>query len=223
MSTATLDYILNKYSLGYDEHSTMPIEIPNVSRLDFIRWIRELDFRVGAEIGVAQGEFSKLIIVGNDQVKLYGVDPFEPYKGYKDYVKRSTFNELFNEANHRLCYFKQFEFVKKYSMDAVKDFEDNSLDFIYIDANHEYEYVLQDITEWTKKVRPGGIVAGHDYINLRTPVNEAGERFKYGIKRAVQEYTAANNIRPWFVLGLDAKLPKLVREGIRSWAFVKPQ
>ncbi len=108
-------------------------------------------------------------------------------------------------------------------MDAVKDFEDNSLDFVYIDANHEYDYVKQDITEWTKKVKPGGIVAGHDYIRLRQPRNEANKHFQYGIKEAVFHYTTENNIRPWFVLGLTAEYPKLVREGIRSWMFVKPQ
>jgi hypothetical protein len=216
----TVQYLLNKYNLGYDENTVMPIEIPNVSRLDIVRWIRELDFRVGVEVGVAQGEFSKLIVVGNEQVHLYGVDPWEPYQGYKDYVKQESFNDLYSEAQHRLQYFKRFEFVRKYSMDAVKDFEDNSLDFVYIDANHEYEYVKQDITEWTKKIRSGGIVCGHDYVNLRTPLVE-GERVKYGIKRAVQEYTAENNICPWFVLGLNAEYPRLVREGIRSWAFVK--
>ena len=216
----TLGYILNKYNLTVGDNPM--IEIPGVSRLDFVRWIRELDFKVGAEIGVAQGEFSKLIIVGNHQVHLYGIDPWEPYKDYKDYVKQSSFDDLWHEANHRLCYFKEFEFIRKYSMDAVKDFEDDSLDFVYIDANHEYDYVLQDITEWTKKVKPGGMVAGHDYIHLRTPVNEAGKRFKYGIKRAIQDYTKENNISPWFVLGAEAKEPKVVREAIRSWMFVKP-
>src|SRR3990167_7957487 len=177
----TLDYLFLKYNLGYDENTVMPIEIPNVSRLDIVRWIRELDFKVGAEIGVAQGEFSKLIVVGNEQVKLYGVDPWEPYRGYKDYIKPESFDNLYAEAKSRLQYFKRFEFVRKYSMDAVKDFEDNSLDFVYIDANHEYEYVKQDITEWAKKVKSGGIVSGHDYVNLRTPRVE-GERVTYGIK-----------------------------------------
>ena len=216
----TLDYILNKYDLTVGDKPC--IEIPGVSRLDFIRWIRELDFKTGAEIGVAQGEFSKLILVLNDQVTLYGVDPWEPYKDYKDYVKQSSFEDLWHEANHRLCYYKQFKFVRKYSMDAVKDFEDESLDFVYIDANHEYSYVLQDITEWAKKVKSGGMIAGHDYINLKQPVNEAGTHFEYGIRRAVQEYTSTNNINPWFVLGREAKEPKVVREAIRSWCFVKP-
>jgi len=218
----TVEYLLNKYNLGYDDTTQMPIEIPNVSRLDLVRWIRELDYKTGVEVGVAQGEFSKLIVVGNEQIQLYGVDPWEPYKGYKDYIKQESFNELYNEAQHRLQYFKRFHFVRKYSMDAAKDFEDNSLDFVYIDANHEYEYVKQDIIEWTKKVRSGGIVSGHDYVNLRTPKTESVERAPYGIKQAVQEYTLENNIRPWFVLGLNAEYPRLVREGIRSWLFIKP-
>ncbi len=218
---STLEYLMLKYNLGYDENTPMPIEIPNVSRLDIVRWCRELDFRIGVEVGVAQGEFSKLLIVGNEQMKLYGVDPWEPYAGYNDYVKQDSFNELWEEAQRRLVGFKRFELVRKYSIDAVKDFEDNSIDFVYIDANHEEAYVYEDITEWTKKVKPGGIISGHDYVRLRTPRVE-GVRYPYGVKEALHRYVKDNNIRPWFVLGLNAEYPRLVREGIRSWAFVRP-
>jgi predicted O-methyltransferase YrrM len=63
-------------------------------------------------------------------------------------------------------------------MEAVKDFKDESLDFVFIDGNHQYSYVLEDITEWSKKVRSGGIVSGHDYF----------EFLDNGVIRAVNEY-----------------------------------
>jgi predicted O-methyltransferase YrrM len=47
---------------------------------------------------------------------------------------------------------------------AADDFLDNSLDFVYIDAGHRFDDVVQDIIKWTKKVRKGGIISGHDYM-----------------------------------------------------------
>jgi len=45
----------------------------------------------------------------------------------------------------------------------AKDFEDESIDFLFIDANHTYEYVSQDIAAYLPKIKPGGIIAGHDF------------------------------------------------------------
>ena len=53
--------------------------------------------------------------------------------------------------------------IRKTSMEAVKDFEDESLDAVYIDAAHEEEFVREDIREWRKKLKPGGLLCGHDF------------------------------------------------------------
>jgi hypothetical protein len=50
---------------------------------------------------------------------------------------------------------------------AADIFPDNSLDFVYIDANHAYQYVVQDIQLWYPKVKPGGYICGHDYIDIQ--------------------------------------------------------
>jgi len=67
-------------------------------------------------------------------------------------------------------------------MDAVGDVADESLDFVFIDADHKYVSVCDDIREWSKKVRIGGIVSGHDYYKTR------GENL--GVINAVDEYVA---------------------------------
>ena len=54
---------------------------------------------------------------------------------------------------------------------------DGDLDWVFIDANHNYDYVRADIAAWTPKVRPGGIIAGHDYL----------DRDGWGVIRAVDE------------------------------------
>src|SRR3990167_9122848 len=128
---STLNYILKKYKIDFDEGTAMPIEIPNVGRLDILRWLRELDFKVGVEVGVAEGEYSKLICQTNPQMKMYGVDPWAPYKGYSDYAKRSTFETLFEEAQRRLKPFikrGRYQIIRKFSMDGLNDFDNDTLD-----------------------------------------------------------------------------------------------
>lgn len=53
--------------------------------------------------------------------------------------------------------------VRMTSTDAAKRYSDNSLDFVLIDGSHEYQDVVNDITEWLKKVKPGSMLAGDDY------------------------------------------------------------
>ena len=62
------------------------------------------------------------------------------------------------------------------SFDRAKDFEDGSIDFCFIDANHTYEFVKKDIEAFLPKMKPGGVMAGHDY-NMSHP----------GVIRAVNE------------------------------------
>lgn len=59
------------------------------------------------------------------------------------------------------------------SFDRAKDFEDESIDFIFIDANHTYEYVSKDIACFLPKMKPGGIMAGHDFNGAHPGVVQA--------------------------------------------------
>jgi len=207
----TLKFIIDKFKL--DVSGEMPIRIPNVGREDLADWIHELGFKRGVEVGVAAGKYSQILCQKNPQMKLSGVDPWLPYSGYRDYAKQSTFDKLEKEAVERLSSIPNYEFIREWSMDAVKKFEDNSLCIVYIDANHEDPFVTQDITEWSKKVKSGGIVAGHDWTRI--------PRVRWNVKDAILKYTKENNIKTWFVLGSDAIIPGETREGSRSWMFVK--
>jgi hypothetical protein len=179
-----------------------------------------LDFKTGVEVGVANGEYSKLICDLNPQMKLYGIDPWTPYKDYIDFKKHSTFKMMEEETLRRMRkYIKegQYEIIKEFSIDAVKRFEDKSLDFVYIDANHEGDYALIDVTAWAKKVKSGGIVAGHDFYH-----SDATKIPYWSVKGAIKTYVKNNNIQPLIVLGSNEKLRCQVREVARSWLFIKP-
>ena len=115
---------------------------------------------IGVEIGVERGHFAKVICQYAD--RLYAIDPWKAYQGYREHVSQERQDGFYEETKERLkglsC-----EVVRKFSTDAAKDFEDGSLDFVYIDANHTYESVMIDMITWLPKLRQGGIMAGHDY------------------------------------------------------------
>ncbi len=207
---STLEYLQKKFNL--DLSKELPIEIPDVGRNNLARWLNELDFKIGVEVGVAAGEYSEILCYANPQMKIYGIDSWIPYNGYTDYTKESTFATLYHDAKKRLSKYTNYEFINELSMDAVKRFKDESLDFVYIDANHDDPYITQDITEWIKKVKKGGIIAGHDYARIIRG---------WDVIRAVQKYTKKNNINPWFVIGLSAKIPGMIRDDSRSWMIIK--
>jgi predicted O-methyltransferase YrrM len=149
------------------------------TRIDLARYFNELGFRIGAEIGVYDGYFSEELCKHIPGLKLYAIDSWQTYKNYKIGYTDIQLALAYRITHERLEKYDT-EIIKAFSMDAVKDFKDNSLDFVYIDGNHEYSHVKEDIEMWTPKVRKGGVVSGHDYYITRSG-NE-------GVINAVNEY-----------------------------------
>ncbi len=219
---STLDHIFNKVEL-HDMYgmaiSKMPFEIPNFGRNELAAMLHDLDFKVGVEVGVAAGEYSDILCKANPQMQITGVDPYLPYQGYRDYVRQTTLDGLQHKAKKLLSKYPNYHFLRELSMDAVKLFDDNSLDFVYLDGNHEMPYVAQDIEAWHKKLKPGGILAGHDWVKTKTL---DGTPRGCDVKESTFAFTKANNIKPWFVLGLESTAnPNLIRDKPRSWMWVK--
>lgn len=210
----TLKFILDKWDIDPDQPK-MPIEIPNVGRNDLAKLFGELGFKVGAEIGVLTGLYSEVLCTNNQGVQLFCVDPWAGYPGYsKVPIRKRTWGSAYIEAKSRLKPYNT-TLVRKTSMRALKYFENESLDFVYIDANHELPYVMDDIIWWSEKVRPGGIVAGHDYIKFK------GKRHTCHVIEATHWYTYLKGIKPWFLLGTKAKIKGQTRDISRSWFWVK--
>jgi hypothetical protein len=213
----TLSHIVNKYNLTVGRlhfDGTPPIEIPNMGRNNLAELFGELGYKVGAEIGTERGLFAEVMCKANPGVKLFCIDAWRVYPGYRDYQNTGILEGRHAQAQTRLSPYN-VELINAYSMDAVKDFADNSLDFVYIDANHEYPWVTEDVIHWSKKVRSGGIVSGHDYYT------SAIKDSRCQVIPAIKGYTEAYRINPWFLVGTKAKTPGLIRDNSRSWFWVK--
>lgn len=166
---------------------------PINNRSDLANYFNSLGFKTGAEIGVLAGDYSALLCQKIPNLKLYCVDSW----GFGENRKRNYHLKKYEQAKVKLAPYDT-TIIYKLSMEAVKDFKDNSLDFVYIDANHEPQFVTEDIREWTKKVKIGGIVAGHDYSDR--------------LAKVVDQYVNSNNY--------DLHLTTEPNEKI-SWWFVK--
>ena len=121
----------------------------------------------GAEVGVAYAGHIVNILERCPCVKLlYGIDPYLDYADYDESMNQGQrlFDNLHKYVLAKTGRFgNRYTHIRKTSVDAAKHIDDCSLDFIFIDANHVYEYVKEDIAAWMPKVRTGGIVGGHDY------------------------------------------------------------
>lgn len=191
------------------------VEIPDVGRDDFAIFLSENGYKIGAEIGVNFGEYGVTLCKAG--LKMYGVDCWENYEGYK---RVGHYKSQKDEAVKNL---KDLDYtiIHKYSMDALKDFKDNSLDFVYIDSNHTLPYVVADIFGWERKVRKGGIISGHDYAVIygfgerSEPKIYDGVHVKTGVNACIE----AMRIPKLYVLG---KKDSKKRDKWRSWFFIKP-
>lgn len=141
-----------------------------------IRFIRKT-FRgplIGAEIGTDNGNHARQILNLLD-CKLYLIDIWE------DYYETNYLNEKPRLVKHRSTEklikdkFRKdnVEVIKGKSVKIAKQFVDNFFDFVYIDANHTYENVKADILAWRPKVKPGGVICGHDYCDECEGVKKA--------------------------------------------------
>ena len=199
-----INYVLRKYDL--DSLNNSPMHIKDVGRRGLAKLFNELGYKIGAEVEVYGGEYSSVLCKQISGLTLFCIDSWKAYNGYEDMgnnQKKMDFS--LSEAIRRTQMF-DCRLKKMLSTEAVKEFDDNSLDFVYIDANHDFEHCTEDISNWSKKVKRGGIVSGHDFISCNKP------DLVIHCKDVVEGWTKAKGISPWFVFDGD-KSP--------SWCWIK--
>jgi len=192
-----------------------PFEIPDASRDNLPQFFVEIGYKVGAEIGVYKGEFSEKLCQAG--LKLYAVDPWRIYKGFDNPRGQKRLDFQYDHTKRVLAPYPSCTIIRKTSMEAVEDFKDDSLDFVYIDANHEFRYIAEDLAEWTKKVKKGGIVSGHDYFYTKTGTHTVNWHVAHVLNAYIQAYGISN----WYLLGSKDVVPGEKRDKWRSWMFIK--
>ena len=212
MSGSTLDRVRAYWSIPSCD-PPFPIEVKGVGRDMLPGLFAHLGFKSGAEIGVWKGEYSEKLCKGIPGVQMTCVDPWFSYAAYTDHVWQKRLSDAEAMARARLAPFG-CRIIKAFSVEAAKQVEDRSLDFVYIDGNHEFEWVVADLAAWIPKVREGGIIAGHDYASFRRKTH-------LRVIEAINGWTTAYDIAPWFVLGRSKARVSEVRDKSRSWMWVQ--
>lgn len=189
------DYLIRKFSISPQRlRGPMPIEVPQFHRNDLAQLFAELGFRRGAEIGVAEGNYSEVLLKANPECELLLVDPWHAYSNNPQNKSEEKHAYAFNEMMRKTDGYEGRRVQMMSSMKAVGNVEELSLDFCYIDGNHLFDYCMQDLIEWSKRVRSGGIVSGDDYYELDQKRWTGG-----GVVEAVQAYTKAHRIPIWWL------------------------
>jgi len=178
--------------------------------------INALDLKTGVEIGVDTAEFSCHILTKTKMTQYYCVDTWMDNFGSGIKMKKSTFNKdgnmRFIEASERLDEFgDRAVFLKMSSLEAANKFNDNSLDFLYIDGDHSLAMLL-DLYAWIPKIRIGGICSGHDYkIGKNSGIRDYNdEQLDYEVKTCVDYFCKRYGYKLRTVGGVTL-----------SWWFVK--
>lgn len=145
-----------------------------------------------AEIGVAKGDFSQLILQINKPKKLHLVDAWHS-KRYD-----SSLENLIKQKFAPGIESNQIVLNKGLSTDILPEFEDHYFDWVYIDTAHDYNITAQELSICSKKVKKGGIIAGHDFS-----MGNWIEGVIYGVINAVYEFCKKND---WEILYITAEL-----------------
>ena len=130
---------------------------------DLIKFI-EADGKVMVEVGSYMGESAS--VFAKHVKSITAIDPW--VEGYDDNDGASSTNmskveEYFDKT---MSNFSNMKKIKMKSLEACKQFDDESLDFVYIDAEHTYEALFNDLKAWTPKVKKDGWICGHDWQRM---------------------------------------------------------
>ena len=176
--------IWEKFHIHSKDNVPFSSWLEGASRTHLAELFAELGFNEGAEIGVRSGNYSLELLTKNPNLHMRCIDTWAPYAK----VPQERQDRHYRHCIQKLAPYNA-EIIKMSSMEALSVVPDGSLDFVYIDGRHEFSFVVQDLIGWSAKVRQGGIVSGHDYYNF----------YQGGIILAVDAYTRAFNINPWYV------------------------
>ena len=121
---------------------------------------------IGVEVGVCRGENIKALLDNCPNIKkIIGIDPWKAYKD-KLNITQAQCDEWYLKAMENLKTYiagNKAELQRMPSLEAAKKYRDELFDFVYIDGNHTFEMALADCRAWWPKIKPWGMLSGHDF------------------------------------------------------------
>lgn len=140
------------------------------TREDLPKLIDELGLKRGVEIGVCCGKFSEFLLENTKMDVLHGIDPWcEDEDFIKSVFKRCDRSRNKQEKRYEATKERLEKFgsrsvlIRKLSQQAYEYFEDDSLDFVYLDGSHRFTGFTLDLIYWYPKLKVGGLFSGHDF------------------------------------------------------------
>jgi len=181
-----------------------------MNRTGLYRYFASLGFKIGAEIGVQQARNAQVMLDTIPDLKLYLIEP------YKDNPDTRRWGDEIHTRIRRRAHTRlkgmNVEWIEDFSLNASLQIPNESLDFVYIDGDHSYDYVMLDIQLWSRKVRKGGIVSGHDYHYMKS---KSGN---FQVVRAVNDFIKVHKLNLFIT---DEKAAEIAGDNYASWFYVK--
>jgi len=147
-----------------------------------------------AEIGVWKGEFGRQILKTVKPKKLYLIDPWEYMPKYVNRLyggrnnDQKKMDKIYQKVLVEFGKHPEVKIYRNYSDKIADKFKDKYFDWIYIDANHSYDYVFNDLMSYYPKVKKGGYITGDDYLPLEWVKG-------YGVKKAVDTFLKKKKLK----------------------------
>jgi hypothetical protein len=141
---------------------------------------------VGAEVGVATGRTSAVLLEGIPNLKLYMVDRWAPYPSDHPYALRgdheATADIACHERRKSLATTATNKWARRRTLVQAETIDapglvHELLDFMFIDADHHEDGCYRDMVAWYPKLKAGGLFCGHDYGKREFGVTQAVNRF----------------------------------------------
>lgn len=196
------------------KQSGCPFVVLDCGRDSLPEFFVEMGYKIGVEIGVLRGKFTEKLCKA--ELKIYAIDPWMGFSGQGRHQNEQLIQDgYYEQAKKVLSPYKNCAIIRKTSMDALEDFKDGSLDFIFIDGNHDFRHAAEDIFEWSKKVRVGGVVAGHDYFDTAS----FARNIVCNVKVVLDAYVKAFDITNWYIYMPEGAVDPDDKK--YSWMFIK--
>jgi hypothetical protein len=168
------------------------------------------------EVGVFQGDYSAFVLANSTFGTVCGVDAYRRFADgeYKDAINSLTQGQLdliHAGAAARFAGEPRYRLIRRTSREAADEFAPGSLDAVYLDGNHGYAAVLEDMEIWWPRVRSTGVLAGDDLVDDLDAAYDADNNQRidwspdswgnYGVNRALREFEQRHGLRAYRLPG----------------------